>query len=231
MHSPRTMPSTGTTSQSLTIIPTHPTSQCCLLESWQIVSQPGSLNREVGPLPEVYRALLPPKGQRTDNKLFHLSLNIPLYNYHYYYSVQLFNQLTCQKYLPFIKIITCHRYLYSGHPVPEHLTTEDGSCITTKTPDFVFPNWLVIFTKRWRQHNKSISAPISTRYQLVLDWFENTYQRSHLNSHQYTFSNPTLLTMFPLFVNVTHHHSLNLLKKGLDWAKLSISLASQHVYT
>ena len=52
-----------------TVIDHHPnTSQRCLLESWHIVSQPESLNREVGPLPDVYHALLPhPRGQRTDN--------------------------------------------------------------------------------------------------------------------------------------------------------------------
>ena len=52
-----------------TVIDHHPhASQRCLLESWHIVSQPESLNREVGPLPDVYRALLPhPRRQRKDN--------------------------------------------------------------------------------------------------------------------------------------------------------------------
>ena len=53
----------------VTVIDHHPhTSKHCLLELWDIVSQPESLNREVGPLPDVYRALLPhPRRQRTDN--------------------------------------------------------------------------------------------------------------------------------------------------------------------
>ena len=58
--------------------PSH-TSQCCLLESWHIVSQPESLNREVGPLPDVYRALLPhleDRGQIT--RYIHIPLTIPL---------------------------------------------------------------------------------------------------------------------------------------------------------
>ena len=33
----------------------------------------------------------------------------------------------------FLFSITCHKYLYSSHPVPEHLSTEGGSCTTTET--------------------------------------------------------------------------------------------------
>ena len=40
------------------------TSQRCVLESWHIIFQPESLSREVGALPDVYRALLPIPGDR-----------------------------------------------------------------------------------------------------------------------------------------------------------------------
>ena len=55
-----------------TVIDHHPhTSQCCLLESWHIVSQPESLNREVGHLLDVHRALLPqPRRQKIDNVMY-----------------------------------------------------------------------------------------------------------------------------------------------------------------
>ena len=43
-----------------TVIDHHPhTSQRCLLESWNITSQPEYPNRELGPLPDVYCVLIP----------------------------------------------------------------------------------------------------------------------------------------------------------------------------